>query len=767
MFSKSKNTEASRSPQPGGLLTREDSPDVFNALLVEEQGTVLYANTQAAVQLGYEDPSELIGRPLSQFRTSHEMSNFYNPGGSNHWARGIRKNGSLTDLRESISTLRLPGHLLTIRASSSASGRYSNVHSTTIPGGHDNPPCSRDLALFVDAECNVCIDEQWLEFTGQSMEQALQNGYRENVHQVDAHACHQSLEFAFRNRKPFRLQYRMRRGDGHYRWFLCTAAPHYLEDGTFDGFRGVCSDISDLKNAREELRKTETQMAAILDNSPNVIFLQDVQGRYLRINRKFEEVFQATRHQVIGKTDYEIFPGDSLCLAPSGEHPNSRTSSPRQWKKVTELAGERRTFKTETFALIDSQGLTYGEGSILTDITELQSLEQQLNISHKLENIGRLTSGLAHDFNNLLTGIMIYCGLLLTGLPKDSRLRRHVQEIFLASERGAALISQLLIVSRDQQVAPAIINLNEVVLEMQDLLVRVSGENIQLHTNCAADLKTARLDRTQIHQVILNLVLNARDAMPGGGTISLSTTNKAIAAGREPGCAPLPAGSYVALSVSDSGAGMDQASQSQIFDPFYSTKAPGKGTGLGLTTVARIVRQSSGFIVVNSRVGEGTEFILYFPVAEGIAEVTRSQITPPQPVPPGDSHTVLLVEDDDLVRRSVSETLSITGYNVLSARNGPEALDIIGNYSAPISLMITDLEMPGMSGRVLAQRLSVWRPEIQILMVSGHAGDPSIAQLPEREISFFGKPFSPNSLMKKVGELLRGANAGKLTDSGK
>jgi PAS domain S-box-containing protein len=384
---------------------------------------------------------------------------------------------------------------------------------------------------------------------------------------------------------------------------------------------------------------------------------------------------------------------------------------------------------------------------MVEDITERKQAEQQLREAQKMEAIGRLVGGVAHDFNNLLTGIMLYCDLLLSGLERSSRLRHHVDEIRIAGEQGGALIQQLLAVARQQVVKPRVLSLNEVVAEMRNLLSRLIGENIELVSELAPDLWCVRMDPAQAQQIILNLVLNARDAMPEGGRVTLKTRN---CPEPQEGESEGPATPCIELRVTDTGCGMDAETLSHLFEPFFTTKQTWRGNGLGLATVHGIVTRDGGTIEVRSAVGKGTRVIIRLPrVQEEFEPAPRISLG----TPALEGHeTVLLVEDDSAVRRSAHRVLSQCGYNVLQASNGAEALKLCRDRSVHIDVLVVDIVMPGMSGREVARRLRQTRPSLPTLYISGYNQTEAIPE--SKTMVLFRKPFTGSALAQKLREVL-------------
>jgi len=383
----------------------------------------------------------------------------------------------------------------------------------------------------------------------------------------------------------------------------------------------------------------------------------------------------------------------------------------------------------------------------------LRQSEKQFRQSQKMEAVGRLAGGIAHDFNNLLTVIMGYSQVLLTELGPQHPLRGKIEETLKAGERAATLIRQLLTFSSKQSLDPKILSLNTAVTSLESLLRRLIGEDIRFV--CTLDPTNGRLraDQAQLEQVLVNLVVNARDAMPKGGTLTIETAQVELTRSPVYHLTPLPPGLYVRLAVTDTGCGMDRKTQSHIFEPFFTTKEEGKGSGLGLSTVFGIVTQCGGAIDVISRVGHGTRFDLYFPSVESDILITAP--TEPEGQPRRGTETILLVEDDPSVRILVRDELLKLGYQILEAKNGIEACLLATQQTASVQLLLTDIVMPGMGGRELAQHLSVIKPDLRTLFISGYMDDVGImAGQEEGTSSFLQKPFTPEVLARAIRTLL-------------
>ncbi|HEY7544240.1 MAG TPA: ATP-binding protein, partial [Blastocatellia bacterium] len=416
------------------------------------------------------------------------------------------------------------------------------------------------------------------------------------------------------------------------------------------------------------------------------------------------------------------------------------------------------------FAVKDEQGNTTRYESFVRDITErkhaeeaLQRTEEQLRQSQKMEAVGRLAGGVAHDFNNLLTAIIGCAELIWAQINQNDPLRPTVEEIIKAGERAAALTSQLLAFSRKQMLQPRVLDLNLVVTNLEKMLWRLIGEDIELVTILAPDLGRVKADPGQIEQVILNLIINSRDAMRDGGKVIIETANVDID-DAIPHLDMRP-GPYVMMAVSDTGAGMDEETRQRIFEPFFTTKETGQGTGLGLSTVYGIIKQSGGDVGVYSEAGAGTTFKIYLPRVQDTGSLERrsgERISKFAGMPKG-SETILVVEDDQPVRKLACQALRLSGYHVLEAANAGEALLICERHDGTIHLMLADVIMPQMSGRELAARLAPARPQMKALFMSGYTDNAVFFQSGlEEGVAFIQKPFTPNSLSRKVRKVLDG-----------
>ncbi len=420
-----------------------------------------------------------------------------------------------------------------------------------------------------------------------------------------------------------------------------------------------------------------------------------------------------------------------------------------------------------SFLVRDGAGKPLGFATVQRDLRDMRRLEEHMRQMQKMEAIGRLAAGVAHDFNNMLSVILSYGSLVMEALPASSEIRMEVEEMVNAGQRASQLTQQLLAFSRQQVLELKTANINEIVSGMERMTRRLLREDILLTTELDPAIGSVKVDVGQMEQVILNLAVNARDAMPDGGTLTIATGNVTVAPGPRPSDPSVPPGRYVTLRVSDSGSGMDDATMGKIFEPFFTTKAQGTGTGLGLATVFGVVKQCGGHIVVTSRVGQGTTFTVHLPLyeGEGRARASEARGASARAGLDGGRETILLVEDEGQVRKLMEGILRKAGYQVLNVTSVNAALKVSTQFEEKIDLLLTDVVMPKMSGPQLAARFGAARPNAKVLYVSGYM-DIAVMDL---GLEFLRKPFTPDGLLKRVREVLDGkaTPAGLQLDAGR
>ena len=518
-------------------------------------------------------------------------------------------------------------------------------------------------------------------------------------------------------------------------------------------------DRNRLRQTGQALRAAEQKLRLMANNLKEMVLAYDMDRRLIYANPAVESltgykvselekegfinwVHPDDRHRMIGYWD-GLFEGNAF--------------QEEEYRLITKDGGIKWAAATWG-PLLDEEGRQVGVQGCERDITEHRALQERYLHAQKMESIGRLAGGVAHDFNNLLTVINGYGDLLLGELKEDDPLHDPVSEIRRAGERAKDLTRGLLTFSRKQVTEPRVLDLNDLIREHLDMLGRLVGEDIEVTTQLEPGLGHVLADPNQLHQVLMNLAVNARDSMPEGGTLTLRTENVDLGSARGAEGSDLPAGPYVVLTVSDTGTGIKDEIRPHIFDPFFTTKGKGQGTGLGLATVYGIVRQSGGAIAVRSEVNRGTAFDIYLPRTEKPAAAAGDKRGD---AGPRGSETILLVEDQEAVRQFISSILSRQGYQVLEAATGTEALETAEGHAGPIHLLLTDVIMPGMTGKELAERLKGPRPATKVLYMSGYAADLMADRgLLGPGVGYIAKPFSPESLNVKVREVLEPVPSG-------
>ncbi|HPQ17027.1 MAG TPA: PAS domain S-box protein [Bryobacteraceae bacterium] len=523
------------------------------------------------------------------------------------------------------------------------------------------------------------------------------------------------------------------------------------DSGTVEYVIGTGVDITEQRRWEEELRQANETLSAVINTGPLAIIAMDLEARVIKWNLTAEQIFGWREEEVLGKV-LPVVPADDLgffhgCLERVHRGETLAAADRRGEKKdgtpvdIAIWHGPRR----------NGAGEVVGTVCVIADVTERKRLEEQFLHAQKMEAVGRLAGGVAHDFNNLLTVITGYSQMVADSMNAADPLRGYVEEVLRASESAAALTSQLLAFSRRQVVQPQVLDLNTLVAGMEKMLHRLIGEDIELVTLLSPDVPKVKADLGQLQQVIMNLVVNARDAMPEGGRLTIQTS---AADAPQPDTPPnLASGRYAVLSVADTGKGMDEETRRRIFEPFFTTKPRHKGTGLGLSTAYGIVKQSGGELWATTVLGKGSQFQVYLPAVEEDAEAAAPQVAVPSAW--SGTETVLLVEDDAGLRKLMREVLRAKGFAVLQAGDVNEALRICERHLGPIHLFLTDVVMPCMSGRELAQRATVLRPGMKVIYMSGYtdiiAGQPEVI---ERDTPFLRKPFTPDELLSKVRAVL-------------
>jgi PAS domain S-box-containing protein len=572
-----------------------------------------------------------------------------------------------------------------------------------------------------------------------------------------------ALRMVAEQRRPIDLERRYRRKDGTLIDVRVTVSPL---SGTRGTICGAVRDVTDHRRAEQALQISEARNAAIIGAALDCIITFDNRGRIVEFNPAAERTFGCTRARALGLDLVTL-------IIPAARREESGATLARYIAGDDSVVRGRRIEAMARRADDSEFPAEFAVARIVTDATPLfacfvrdlteqkqaeealRASEAQLRHANKMDAIGQLAGGIAHDFNNLLTAILGYCEVAADRVRDDKTTSSFVDEIARAGQAAASLTRQLLAFSRRQMLQPAVLDVNGVLANVEKMLRRLIGEHIDLVLEPADGLRRVRADAGQLEQVVVNLVVNARDAMKEGGRLSLTTRNTVLAAGNPHS---LAAGDYVVLTVTDTGCGMDTATQAHIFEPFFTTKEPGKGTGLGLSTVYGIVTQSGGAISVDSAVGRGTTFTVLLPAVEAAEDTVAAPVVRSRA---RGSETVLLVEDEPGVRSLARLALESAGYTVLTAASAEEAVRLATSHRGRIHLILTDVIMPFMNGRELAEWLLARHPDARVLFMSGYPDEVLTPHgLALVDTAFLHKPFTPTILVERVREVLDGSPAG-------
>jgi two-component system, cell cycle sensor histidine kinase and response regulator CckA len=730
------------------------------------QGQILSINRTAGKLLG-ADQDRLLNKNICDILIPEFRNRFADyiaelqKNGSARGVMSVRTSAGEKRIWEYSNTLRTEGvsapivrgiaHDVTERKLAEAALKHSEERFRALTEN------TADLIAILDADATMrYISPSVYRMLGYTVEEWLGRNAFEFIHPDDAQAAAEALQKGIQHQDTgLPLEFRVRHQNGSWRVIEATDT-NLLENDAVAGIVINARDITDRKRSEEALRKAEEKYRSIFENAVEGIFQYTPDGRFISVNPALARIlaYESPEELIALRTDIKV------------QHyvdPNCQMELKRMLaEKGAVLGFECEIFRKDLSkiwcvenlrAICDESGaVAYYEGSI-EEITERKQLEAQLRQAQKMEAVGQLAGGIAHDFNNLLTAINGYSELTMMQLQIEDPLRRNLEEIKKAGERATALTRQLLAFSRKQVLQPKILDLNALVSEMEKMLRRLIGEDIDFQTVLNPELGRIKADPGQMEQVIMNLVVNARDAMVKGGKLTIETENVYLDEEFAEQHIAVSPGPYIILAVNDTGTGMDEQTQARIFEPFFTTKEVGKGTGLGLSTVYGIIRQSGGNIWVYSEIGRGTTFKVYLPrFDEGAQEFKRKAEV--QDALQG-TETILLTEDEEVVRKLSVRVLEMFGYQVLAAADGEAALRICERYEKPIHLLISDVIMPGMSGYDLADHLSRLRPAMKLLLMSGYTNDATILQRILNEgVNFIQKPFTPNALAHKVREVL-------------
>lgn len=615
-----------------------------------------------------------------------------------------------------------------------------------------------DMIAVVDMEGKRLFNSLSYErVLGYSPEELQESSASEQIHPDDRERVFTAAEEARHSGIGKTLEYRIRHKNGTWLELESTSSVIRNAKGEPEKLVIVNRNITERKRAEDALRRSEADFRSMVEGAPYGIYRASMKGKLLQVNPALQKMLGYESAGDLLRKDLatDIF----------------RNSA--EYQRLMELLASTNEIKDLEVEWLKQDGLPItvrcsgrcinGEKGVpvylevfAEDVTEKRVLERQLRMAQKMEAIGRISGGIAHDFNNLLGVIIGYSRVLQRAVGVNSTLCEHAMEIEKAGQRAASLTKQLLAFSRQQVLAPTVLNVNTLVSEMQKMLARLLGEDIQISLQLDPDLGSVLADQSQIEQVIMNLTVNARDAMPTGGKLKIETANVMLDQTYTRNHPGSKAGEYVLLAVTDTGMGMDAATLAHIFEPFYTTKERGKGTGLGLATVYGIVKQSCGYIWVESSPAKGASFQIYLPRHAGQPVVEEQKFDSLEKL--RGSESILLVEDSEPLRKLAQTVLESGGFHVLSAGSGEEALEVAQRHGTALNLLLTDVVMPGMNGHVLAEQLSLRRPDIKVIYMSGYT-DNFIAGrgVLGPETHLLHKPFTEEVLIRKVREVLDGS----------
>ena len=607
------------------------------------------------------------------------------------------------------------------------------------------------------------VNRKYCDIIGYTQEEIAETSLMEITHPDDLEQTLDNIQRLLRGEiRDSTFEKRYIRKDGSIIWVNLTTSAMWGVDEKPNYHIAVVQDITDHKKVQETLRESEEKYRTILRDMEEGYYEVDLACNFLFFNDPVPEFGGYSRDEFMG-INYRDFTEEEVAKEVyevyNQVYTNGTPVRDFAWK-INRRDGAEAYVEASIFLNRDSKGNPIGFRGLMRDVTQRKKeekdrkqLEAQLLHSQKMEAVGRLAGGIAHDFNNLLTTILGYSDLVMMAMRRDNPFYDDVGEIKRSGKRAADLIRQLLAFSRRQIIQPVVLDLNRVIRNMEEMLRRLIGEDIEVIMILGSDLWKVKVDPGQIDQVIMNLAVNAKDAMPQGGKLTIETVNMDLDDGyaRNHGVELNP-GPYVMFAISDTGTGIDKETQSRIFEPFFTTKVKGKGTGLGLSTVYGIVKQNNGFIWVYSEPGEGTAFKVYLSRTEE-TETLKKEESPGETV--RGSETILVVEDDQFVRELAAKVLSVCGYTVLQAGAGEEALDVLDEHEGEVHLLLTDVVLQGMNGRELAEGLISRSPHTKVLYMSGYTGNAIVQHgVIEKGIEFIQKPFSPKSLAGKVRKVL-------------
>lgn len=737
------------------------------AIGIARHGVTVYANRKYLEIYGFEEVEEIKGRPIVEYWAPESRAEILArvrqrdlglPAGEDYEGMGLRKDGSQFPVQVAVKVVQLAdgpasfGFFWDLTERKQADRALQERERQLIE--------AQSLAGMGSWEwdvktATVTWSRELYQLVGFDPDKPWPN-FQKEYHRIYPPETWARLDAAGRETiktgVPFEVEGYMNVSDGAKKWIISRGAVDYDAGGQPVRLRGTVQDITERKSGEEALRDSEVRYRLLFERNFAGVIRTTVDGRVLECNQSFARIYgYDSIEEVLPVNVKDFYYEDSGRAAFLDRLMREKVVVGYEYRARRKDGKSAWVLISSSLVEDEKQGTTIL--STILDITRWRELGEQLRQAQKMDAVGQLAGGVAHDFNNMLQIINGYSELLLDELPAQDPSRDLVKEIKNSVERSASLTRQLLAFSRQQVMSPEIVDLNKVILNSNKMLRRLIGEDIELIRVEGVGLSRVRVDSGRIDQVILNLAVNARDAMPHGGKLTVETANVQVDEDFARGHIPMAPGPFVMLKVSDTGCGMDGDTKARIFEPFFTTKEQGKGTGLGLATVYGIIKQSGGYVWVESELGQGTAFNIYFPPAE-VSIQDEEEVTVDAKTISG-SETVLIVEDEKDIRWLMRKAVEAKGYTVLEAHDGTDALRVADRHPGAIHLLLTDMVMPGIGGRALAELLASRRPELKVLYMSGYTGD-SVSLQGELKLgaAFLQKPFAPDSLVRKVREVL-------------
>jgi len=599
------------------------------------------------------------------------------------------------------------------------------------------------------------LNSAWEKVLGLSVAELEERSALDLFHPEDLEGVSGLLRSGVKSSTPFTFVVRCKSADGKWKWISWSAVP--VEDQAQLYCYG--REISERVELHRALEESEERFKAFMEENPAVAWMKDQEGRYAYVNKTAQQTYSISEEEAIGRTDYQIFPREVAdALRANDLKVLESNSSLETVEHLPGPDGKVRSWMIWKFPFKNRQGMSF-VGGIAFNITERLEAEQTLRQMQKLDSIGRLAAGVAHDFNNIITVQQGYLAKLLSDPEMSPKSKEFLKHIATCGERASALTTQLLTFSRKQVMQTHRLNLNDIVEKMAAMLRRVLGEQVLLGVECEPDLPPIEADTAMMEQILLNLAINARDAMPAGGTLTVSTKVVQIGESEQRRKPESREGSFVCLAVQDTGCGIKSEDLERLYEPFFTTKEIGKGTGLGLPTVLGIIKQHGGWIEVESQVNHGTTFRVFLPIFEG--STVQSEELKSEAIEAGGAtfqskgEVILLVEDEPLLLGVIKGVLLDLGYEVLSASSGQQAVEIWESQRDRIQVLLTDMAMPGMTGRELAEKLRQDNPGLKVILSSGYSEEIAGKDVEfGRSVSFLAKPYKPEMLARVLRECL-------------